>query len=59
MRLLLVTFVRDQSSPGVYENPHGFSPIALRQLVERQYDLNSYAERVCRVLAELVTRKAA
>ena len=32
---------------------------ALRQLVEGRHDLNSYAERVCNILAELVTRKAA
>ena len=38
---------------------HTFSPAALRQLVEGQHDLKSYAERVCGILAELVTRKAA
>ena len=43
----------------VYETRHAFSPIALRQLVEGQHDLNSYAERVCTILAELATRKAA
>ncbi len=43
-----------------YEERHTCSPAALRQLVEGQHDLNSYAERVCSILAELVTtRKAA
>ena len=31
----------------------------LRQLVEGHHDLNSYAERVCSILTELVSRKAA
>jgi glycosyltransferase involved in cell wall biosynthesis len=42
-----------------YEARRAFSPATLRQLVEGQHDLNSYAERVCSILAELVTRKAA
>jgi hypothetical protein len=43
----------------VYEDRHAFSPAALRQLVEGRHDLNSYADRVCSILAELATRKAA
>ncbi|HXD17280.1 MAG TPA: glycosyltransferase family 4 protein [Vicinamibacterales bacterium] len=43
----------------LYEERDAFSPAALRQLVEGRHDLNSYADRVCSILAELVTRKAA
>ena len=43
----------------VYEDRHAFDAAALRQLVEGRHDLNSYADRVCNILAELVTRKAA
>jgi len=43
----------------VYEDRHAFNAAALRQLVEGRHDLNSYADRVCTILAELVTRKAA
>jgi glycosyltransferase involved in cell wall biosynthesis len=43
----------------VYEDRHAFNAAALRQLVEGRHDLNSYADRVCTILAELATRKAA
>jgi glycosyltransferase involved in cell wall biosynthesis len=43
----------------VYEDRDAFGAAALRRLVEGRHDLNSYADRVCNILAELVTRKAA
>ena len=43
----------------VYDDRQRFGSDALRQLVEGHHDLNSYAERVCSILTELVSRKAA
>jgi glycosyltransferase involved in cell wall biosynthesis len=42
-----------------YEDRHLLAPDALRSIVDGRHDLNSYAERVCGILAELTSMEAA